>query len=92
MLENYEWWSIDCGDTGTFEISTKEMDAILQAEKSGSRFILLDGIMLNIAFIRGAKRVRKSIRNEAEKEEFNLMYPNRTKFLTENSQQKWLSS
>ena len=46
-------WSIDCGDTGMFDISDEQKMLILRADGSGARFVDTGQAIINIAFIRG---------------------------------------
>ena len=54
-----EWWEIDCGDLGTHKITERQIEAVLEAEKMKVRFVRFEDIVINVAFVRGAKKVTK---------------------------------
>lgn len=84
-----EWWEVDCGDLGTHKIDDKQMNGILQAEKMNARFVRFNDVIVNVAFIRGAKRITK--RKTAEDLKYNVIDKADERFLIEDKRGKLLS-
>ena len=54
-----EYWNLDCGDLGINKVTTKQLNGIMQADSSNTRFVKINDLVINTAFIRGAKKVIK---------------------------------
>jgi len=51
-----EYWNLDCGDLGINKVTTKQLNGIMQADSSNTRFVKINDLVINTAFIRGAKK------------------------------------
>lgn len=83
-----EWWEIDCGDLGTHKITDKQMNGILEAEKMNARFVKFNDVVVNVAFIRGAKKIVK--RKTVEDLRYSKIDKSEERFLIEDNRQKLL--
>ena len=54
-----EYWEVDCGDLGIHRMTTAQLNEIMQAELKNTRFIKFNDLVINTAFIRGAKKIVK---------------------------------
>ncbi len=54
-----EYWEVDCGDLGIHRFTTDQLNKIMQAELRNTRFIKFNDLVINTAFIRGAKKIVK---------------------------------
>ena len=84
------WWEVDCGDVGTFKVTDEQMNLILEAETRKIRFVKFNDFVLNVAFIRGCKRVMK-YKSEADIENWGLD-SNDKKFILKDNRKKMLGS
>lgn len=49
------WWELETDD-GVRKITQQQMEALLEAEARGARFVLFDDALVNLSFVRGAER------------------------------------
>ena len=47
-------------DGGQYTVSTREKDAILKADRAGARFVHLEKVVINIAFVKEIYRKRET--------------------------------
>ena len=83
-----EWWEIDCGDLGTHKITDKQMNGILEAERMNARFVRFDDVVINVAFIRGAKKIMR--KKTADDLRYSKIDKSEERFLIEDNRKKLL--
>ena len=75
-----EYWEVDCGDLGIHKFTSKQLDEIMQAENQKVRFVKINDILINTAYIKGAKKIiKKYTENDLN---FKTISAQETKFIT----------
>ena len=66
MSENsrtLEYWMV-VTDKHEYKVSAKELEAIMKSESLGSRFVRLEDVVLNVAFIKEIYRKRRAFNTQ----------------------------
>jgi uncharacterized beta-barrel protein YwiB (DUF1934 family) len=85
-----EWWEVDCGDLGVHRVTEGQMNGILKAEEINARFVRFGDVIVNVAFIRGAKKIVKKI--TVDEAEHTSLSEKEQRFLAHDNRQKQLEN
>lgn len=85
-----EYWEVDCGDLGIHRMTTAQLNEIMQAENRNTRFIKFNDLVINIAFIRGAKKIVK--RYSEQDLVYKTIDKRDVKFITHDERPKKIST
>lgn len=84
-----EWWELDCGDMGIIKCTNDLMIMIMKAESHNVRFVMVDDAVINIAFIRGAKKHKRTV--STRDYEFNKLDNKDIQYLVTDNRKPLLS-